>query len=183
MFSLRAEEGAVILVNGHGSGHKDVRIALDGSTTEVPGENAGAVARYRGQWKDGTFTYEVEFVRAPGQAPEGLIRRDFRMTEDGLIVRYNYGAPEDSWWVGLYRHAGIRACEIGSVMFGGAGHTAPALELVRLAIPRRVYTQSHIDYVIEAIGELFAKRHTLRGLQMTHEPAALRHFTAQFAEC
>ena len=48
----------------------------------------------------------------------------------------------------LYRQAGIRAVEIGSVMFGGSG--APPMELVRLAIPRRVYTQSHIDYVVEA---------------------------------
>lgn len=103
-FALRIEEGAVVLVYGHGSGHRDVRVALDGSITEVPGENAGSVARYRGAWRDGAFMYEVDFVRAPGQPPAGLIRRDFRMTEDGLIVRFNYGAPEDSWWVGLYRH-------------------------------------------------------------------------------
>lgn len=83
---------------------------------------------------------------------------------------------------GLYRHAGIRAVEIGSVMFGGGDHAAPAMELVRLAIPRRVYTQSHMDYVIEAIGELHQRRRELRGLRIIEEPPALRHFTAKFAE-
>ncbi len=91
--------------------------------------------------------------------------------------------PGQALVVGMYRHAGIRACEIGSVMFGGPGRPAPSLELVRLAIPRRVYTQSHIDYVIEAIIEVFQKRDTLRGLRITREPAALRHFSAQFEEC
>jgi tyrosine phenol-lyase len=82
---------------------------------------------------------------------------------------------------GLYRIGGIRAVEVGSVMFGGSGESPP-LELVRLAIPRRVYTQSHIDYVAEAIVELHAKRHSLRGLRMTYTPEVLRHFTAQFEE-
>ncbi len=81
----------------------------------------------------------------------------------------------------LYRHAGIRAVEIGSVMFGQGG-TPPPMELVRLAIPRRVYTQSHIDYVIEAITEVFARREQLRGLRIVSEPPALRHFTARFEE-
>jgi tryptophanase len=95
----------------------------------------------------------------------------------------------------LYRHAGIRAVEIGRVMFGrsdpeteeaprppGASHTAPSMELVRLAIPRRVYTQSHIDYVIEAVIEVFQKRDQIRGLRITEEPSVLRHFTAKFEE-
>jgi len=87
----------------------------------------------------------------------------------------------------LYRHAGIRAVEIGSVMFGrvdpDTGESShPPMELVRLAIPRRVYTQSHIDYVVEAVIEVFAKRDQLRGLRIVEEPAALRHFTAKFAE-
>lgn len=83
---------------------------------------------------------------------------------------------------GLYRVGGIRSCEIGSVMFGGPGRPAPAMELVRLAIPRRVYTQSHIDYVAEAAGELYAQRKELRGLRMTEAPEVLRHFTAKFEE-
>jgi hypothetical protein len=103
-FSIRTEEGAVILVSGHGSGHRDVRVALDGSATEVPGANAGTFARYRGAWKDSVFSYETGFVRAPGNAPEGLIRKEFRTTADGLIVRVGLGSPADSWSVGLYRH-------------------------------------------------------------------------------
>lgn len=81
---------------------------------------------------------------------------------------------------GLYRQGGIRACEIGSVMFGQ--HGTPAMELVRLAIPRRVYTQSHIDYVLEVFEELHAKKDSLRGLRIVEEPPALRHFTARFEE-
>jgi tryptophanase len=58
----------------------------------------------------------------------------------------------------------------------------PALELVRLAMPRRVYTQSHMDYVVEACAELASVRGSLRGLRMVHEPPVLRHFTARFEE-
>lgn len=88
---------------------------------------------------------------------------------------------------GLYREAGIRAVEIGSVMFGQVDpdtgeHVAPPLELVRLALPRRVYTQSHVDYVAEATTDVFRKRAELRGLKIVAAPAALRHFTAKFAE-
>jgi len=82
---------------------------------------------------------------------------------------------------GLYRHAGIRAVEIGSLMFGGEGHH-PEMELVRLAIPRRVYTQSHIDYVVEAVLELFAARDKLKPLEIVEAPPQLRHFTARLRE-
>ncbi len=81
----------------------------------------------------------------------------------------------------FYRHAGIRAVEIGSLMFGYGGNK-PAMELVRLAIPRRVYTQSHIDYVIEAIIEVFEKRKELKGYEIVEEPPHLRHFTARLRE-
>ena len=89
--------------------------------------------------------------------------------------------PGQALVVAMYRHAGIRACEIGSVMFGKGGK-APPMELVRLAIPRRVYTQSHIDYVVEAMEEVFAARDSLRGLSIVEEPPSLRHFTAKFRE-
>jgi tryptophanase len=81
----------------------------------------------------------------------------------------------------LYREAGIRSVEVGSVMFGGGGRR-PDLELVRLAIPRRVYTQSHVDYVVEAAEQVHGRRHELVGLRMTYEPPFLRHFTARFEE-
>ncbi|MFW6198749.1 MAG: tryptophanase, partial [Acidobacteriota bacterium] len=79
----------------------------------------------------------------------------------------------------LYLEAGIRAVEIGSVMFGDSDE-APAMELVRLAIPRRVYTQSHVDYVVEAAEAVYARREELRGLRMVNAPPYLRHFTAAF---
>lgn len=102
-FSLRSEDDAVILVRGHGSGHRDVRVPLDGSITEVA--EPPKVARYRGAWQDGAFTYEVDFVRGPGQAPDGLIRREFRVTADGLLVRAAMGSAAGSESIGLYRHA------------------------------------------------------------------------------
>ncbi len=84
----------------------------------------------------------------------------------------------------LYVEGGIRCCEIGSVMFGKydeEGKLIPApMELVRLAIPRRVYTQSHIDYVIETFAELMKRREQARGFRITYEPPFLRHFTARF---
>ena len=84
----------------------------------------------------------------------------------------------------LFRKGGIRSVEIGSVMFGrydGTGSlVSPSMELVRMAIPRRVYTQSHIDYVIEVTKEVFRHRKELRGFKITEEPPVLRHFTAKF---
>lgn len=92
--------------------------------------------------------------------------------------------PGQALVCGLYRVGGIRCCEIGSVMFGkyGAdGKLIPApMELVRLAIPRRVYTQSHIDYVAETFEGLLHGREQVRGLRITQEPPFLRHFTARF---
>jgi tyrosine phenol-lyase len=86
--------------------------------------------------------------------------------------------PAQALAVELYRHAGIRSVEIGSVMFGAnAQH-----ELLRLAIPRRVYTQSHIDYVVEAILEVNAQRESIRGLAIESEPPFLRHFSARFRQ-
>jgi tyrosine phenol-lyase len=84
----------------------------------------------------------------------------------------------------LYTVGGIRSVEIGSVMFGkydAAGkHIPPPMELVRLAIPRRVYTQSHIDYVIECVVEVFNNRKKLSGYKIVYEAPQLRHFTARF---
>lgn len=92
--------------------------------------------------------------------------------------------PGWSLSVALYEHAGIRACEIGNVMFGRLQPDGtwrwPALDLVRLAIPRRVYTQSHMDYVVEAIGELYQERHSIRGLAFAYRNEVLPHFSAKF---
>jgi tyrosine phenol-lyase len=93
--------------------------------------------------------------------------------------------PAQALSVALYLEGGIRTVEIGSVMFAktdaAAGKTTYSdLELVRLAIPRRVYTQSHLDYVAEVIVELFKNRDKIRGVKIVHEPPALRHFTARF---
>jgi tyrosine phenol-lyase len=84
----------------------------------------------------------------------------------------------------IYRISGIRSVEIGSVMFGKkdvhGNHIGPPMELVRFAIPRRVYTSSHIDYVAEAIIEVYKKREILKGMKIVWEPPILRHFTAKF---
>ena len=96
--------------------------------------------------------------------------------------------PGQSLAVELYREAGIRSCEIGSVMLNRrhaeSGEEIPApLELVRLAIPHRAYTQSHVDYVIEAILEIYERRAKLCGYRITHQSPFLRHFTARFEPC
>ena len=91
--------------------------------------------------------------------------------------------PGQALAVALYEAGGVRSVEIGSVMFGrhpdGSEHPAP-LELVRLAIPRRTYTQSHIDYVIEVVTAVAGDAQSLGGYKMVYEPPALRHFTARF---
>ncbi len=91
--------------------------------------------------------------------------------------------PGQALAVALYEYGGIRACEIGTVMFGkrpdGSEVEAPT-DLVRLAMPRRVYTQSHADYIIEVFEELRDRRQTLRGFKINWQPERLRHFTARF---
>ena len=91
--------------------------------------------------------------------------------------------PGHSLAIALYREGGIRGVEIGTVMFGrhADGTESPAsMDLVRLAIPRRTYTQSHVDYVIEIAQSVSAGASELRGYRITAEPPALRHFTARF---
>jgi tryptophanase len=92
--------------------------------------------------------------------------------------------PGQALAVALYETGGIRSCEIGTVMFGRQvdGSEKPAsMELVRLAIPRRVYTQSHADYLVEVILEVATRKQSLTGMKIVWEPPALRHFTAKFA--
>ena len=95
--------------------------------------------------------------------------------------------PAQSLAIALYREHGIRGVEIGTVMFGKTEAQTgraiyPELELVRLAIPRRVYTTAQISYVAESIVDLYRRRDTLGGLTLTYEAPVLRHFTARFEE-
>lgn len=91
--------------------------------------------------------------------------------------------PGQALAVALYEIAGIRSCEIGTVMFGrhpdGSEHPA-AMDLVRLAIPRRTYTQSHADYIVEAFEELAQSKEQLTGYRISWEPNLMRHFTCKF---
>jgi tryptophanase len=93
--------------------------------------------------------------------------------------------PGQALSIALYLEGGIRSVEIGSVMFAHSDPASgemifPKLELVRLAIPRRVYTQSHLDYVADTIIRIASRKESLRGLRIAYQPALLRHFTAQF---
>lgn len=101
-FTMRTEEGAVILVSGHGSGHRDVRVALDGSATEV--SSPESITRYTGGWKDGDFWYQTTALRLPDKTVASQIRREFRVTPDGLRVKVAIGSPVIAESIGLYRH-------------------------------------------------------------------------------
>ena len=92
--------------------------------------------------------------------------------------------PGQALAVALYEIGGVRSCEIGTVMFGrqADGRELPArYELVRLAMPRRVYTQSHADYLVEVFAEVVAQASQLQGFRIDYEPPQMRHFTARFA--
>ena len=91
--------------------------------------------------------------------------------------------PGQALAVALYEAGGVRRCEIGTVMFGRQpdGSEVPAaLDLVRLAIPRRTYTQSHVDYVIEVVTKVAARAEDLPGYRIVEQAPQLRHFTARF---
>lgn len=91
--------------------------------------------------------------------------------------------PGQALGVALYEIAGVRSVEIGTVMFGrhpDGSETPAAMDLVRLAFPRRTYTQSHADYIVEAFGELAEMKDSLRGLRIVKEPKLMRHFTCHF---
>jgi len=91
--------------------------------------------------------------------------------------------PGQSLAVAMYVEGGIRSCEIGSVMFGqhpDGSESPAAMELVRMAIPRRVYTQSHADYVVEVFETIAAQKKSLRGYRIAWQPERMRHFSAKF---
>lgn len=121
----------------------------------------------------------VPIVQPPGGHAVYLDAGAFLPHVDALSL------PGQSLVAELYLAGGIRGVEIGTVMFGrrdpetGEEHPGP-MELVRLTIPRRVYTQSHIDYVVEVILEVFGRREGIGGFRFTHQAPVLRHFTARF---
>jgi tryptophanase len=93
--------------------------------------------------------------------------------------------PGQSLSVELYREGGVRGVELGSVAMSfhdpqTGAEVRPPLELVRMAIPRRVYTQSHLDFVADVLARISARKGQLRGYRFTYAPELLRHFTARF---
>jgi len=137
--------------------------------------------------------YRIASTRYLG---EGLVRQGLPIVQPpgGHAIYVDAGAflphvapsafPGQALACAFYEQGGIRSVEIGTFMFGGkdpqtGGERTARLELLRLAIPRRVYTQSHIDYVIEVAGEIAGMRDTIRGLRILEEPAQLRHFSAR----
>ncbi len=101
-FSFRVEEGAIVLLSGHGSGHRDVRVKLDGSVTEVLDPNT--VVKYTGSWKAGVLSYQTEYLRGLEKTPDGFIKKEFWLTEKGLHVRVKSNRTQGEGPVGLYRH-------------------------------------------------------------------------------
>jgi tryptophanase len=139
------------------------------------------------QYRERTVAYLAEKVTAAGipivQPPGGhALFIDAKALLPHIPV-HQY--PAQTLTIALYLEGGIRGVEIGSVMFGkvhdDGSETPAAMELVRLAFPRRVYTQSHIDYVAEALEHISEVRDSLSGVRITWQPPFLRHFTAQFA--
>ncbi|MEJ5241057.1 MAG: tryptophanase [Anaerolineales bacterium] len=131
--------------------------------------------------------YLAERIRAQGlQIIEPPGGHAVYVDAGALLPHIPHGEyPGQTLTVELYLEGGIRAVEIGSVMFAHPDPETgqmvyPRLELVRLAIPRRVYTQSHMDYVAEVLGRIAARAPQLRGYRITYAPPLLRHFTARF---
>jgi tyrosine phenol-lyase len=114
------------------------------------------------------------------EAAPGHVRRDAR----GLLPHIPpLQHPGQALAASLYELGGSRACEIGTVVFGqqpNRTEKAAAMDLARLAMPRRVYTQSHADYIVEVFEEIVGRREALRGYRIVSQPRRLRHFTARF---
>ncbi|HEY3312659.1 MAG TPA: tryptophanase [Anaerolineales bacterium] len=156
--------------------------------------DAMAVGLYEGLDEDylayrlGQTAYLSGLLRAQGigliEPPGG---HAIYIDAGSLLPHIHHGEfPGQSLAVEMFLEGGIRACEIGSVMFAHPDPDSgemiyPRLELVRLAIPRRVYTQSHLDYIADTIGRIASRAANLRGYQFTYAPELLRHFTARFA--
>jgi tryptophanase len=120
----------------------------------------------------------VPIVEPPGGHAVFLDAK--RFLPDIPLERY----PAEALAIALYMAGGIRTSEIGSIMFAhkdaNGKETYAPLELVRLAIPRRVYTQSHLDYVVQVVSDVFRDRKSVRGVRIVYQAPHLRHFTARF---
>ncbi len=119
----------------------------------------------------------IPFVRPPGGHGLYLDAHAFLPHLKGSEL------PGQALVVEIYREGAVRTCEVGGVMFGGAPSTPdapPALELVRLAIPRRVYTASHLSYVADTVRRVWKRREAVRGMTIVEAPERLRHFLAKF---
>ena len=122
-----------------------------------------------------------------GHAARAAVRRPRHLHRRARVPAAHPAArvPGQALAVELYAAGGIRGCEIGTVMFGRSpdGSEQPAaMDLVRLAIPRRTYTQSHVDYVIEVARNVVERAPQLRGYRIAWQPSSLRHFTARFEQ-
>ncbi len=161
----------------------------------LAGRDLEAIAQGLSEVTDeGYLEYRVGQVRRLGE----------RLTEAGVPVLRPFGGhaiylnarkflphipqgefPAQALTVALYRAAGIRAVEIGSLMFGreeDGKPVYPSLEMVRLAIPRRVYTTTQMDFVADTVIRLYQERESIRGLRLTYAAPVLRHFTARLEE-
>lgn len=151
-----------------------IAVGLDEVLDESYLEYRASVTRYVA---DGLARAGIATVRPPGGHAVYLDAR-------AILPHIPAAAfPAQALAVELFRAEGIRSCEIGSVMFGrqpDGGFRPAAMELVRLAIPRRVYTQAHFDYMLEGIALVAERAATLAGFAIEWEPAFLRHFTARF---
>lgn len=157
-----------------------------------PGRDLEAIAQGLSEAVDHYLRYRT---RSAAYLGEGLVRAGMPIVQPvgGHAVYVDAWAllsqipplqyPGQAFAVELYVAGGIRGCEIGTVMFGRQpdGSERPAaINLVRLAVPRRTYTQSHIDYVIEVCAEVARRAGEPRGYRLAFEAPSLRHFTARF---
>jgi tryptophanase len=177
---------------------RNLLILLEGFPTYggLAGRDLEAIARGLVEGLDEAYlAYRIGQVRALGERLDaGGV--PFVKPTGGHAIFLNAGAilphipreqfPAQALTVALYREAGIRVVEIGGLMFGekdgAGGEKYPQLELVRLAIPRRVYTSRHLEYVAEAVIDIYRHREKIKGLRLVHEAPLLRHFTARLEE-
>jgi tryptophanase len=160
----------------------------------LAGRDLEAIAR--GLWEGLDEDYLAYRIAQTTYVGEGLKARGVPIVEPpgGHAIYIDAGRflphipreqfPAQALLVRLYIEGGIRAAELGSLAFAHPDPDTgemihPLLELVRLAIPRRVYTQTHLDFVIETVAELLKRREEIRGLRLVDEPRLLRHFTAR----